>query len=144
SRQGVGRMILELCEAAAAAEGFGRLELMGTLAGQPLYTAYGFVAAEVVEDSRGGVAVPLVRMEKSMCRCERTLSRSVRSGWGVHVSTWPGALASYSNMCLNKALFETRLGRRHRGGGGRDASDRGVRSRGLRCPQGRRGRGPGV
>lgn len=66
SRQGVGRMILELCEAAAAAEGFSRLELMGTLAGQPLYTAYGFVAVEVVEDSRGGVAVPLVRMEKSI------------------------------------------------------------------------------
>jgi GNAT superfamily N-acetyltransferase len=34
TRRGVGRLILELCEAAAAAEGFGTLELMSTLSGQ--------------------------------------------------------------------------------------------------------------
>ena len=37
-------MILSLCE--AAAEGFTRLELMSTLSGERLYTAYGFRALE--------------------------------------------------------------------------------------------------
>src|SRR6185437_6428237 len=36
-RRGVGRLILQLCEAAARAEGFTRLELMATLSGRPLY-----------------------------------------------------------------------------------------------------------
>lgn len=64
ARRGVGRLILELCEAAAAAEGFTRLQLMGTRSGEPLYSAYGFVAGERVVDSTGGAPVPLVRMEK--------------------------------------------------------------------------------
>jgi GNAT superfamily N-acetyltransferase len=64
ARQGVGWLILTLCERTAAAEGFGRLELMGTMSGQSLYTAYGFIPVEHVEDDRGGAAVPLVKMEK--------------------------------------------------------------------------------
>ena len=64
ARQGVGRLILTLCEKAAAAEGFTRLELMGTLSGQPLYTAYGFAAVERIEDDRGGAPVPLFKMAK--------------------------------------------------------------------------------
>ncbi len=64
ARRGVGRLILSLCEAAAAAEGFTRLELMSTLAGEPLYTAYGFRPLERLEDSTGGAAVPIVRMDK--------------------------------------------------------------------------------
>lgn len=64
ARRGVGRLILSLCEAAAAAEGFTRLELMSTLSGEPLYTAYGFRPLERLEDSAGGVPVPLLRMEK--------------------------------------------------------------------------------
>lgn len=66
ARRGVGRMILELCERAAAAEGFRRLELMGTLSGQHLYAVHGFVPVEHTEDASGGVAVPLVKMEKSI------------------------------------------------------------------------------
>jgi GNAT superfamily N-acetyltransferase len=64
ARRGVGRLILSLCEAAAAAEGFTRLELMSTLSGEPLYTAYGFRALERLEDATGGAPVPIVRMEK--------------------------------------------------------------------------------
>src|SRR6266851_2981016 len=64
ARRGVGRLILSLCEAAAAAEGFTRLELMSTLSGEPLYTAYGFRALERLEDATGGAPVPLVRMDK--------------------------------------------------------------------------------
>jgi len=59
-RRGVGRLILTSCEAAAGAEGFSRLELVATLAGEPLYRAYGFDEIERISD--GGV--PLVRMTK--------------------------------------------------------------------------------
>lgn len=64
TRRGVGRLILSLCEAAAAAEGFRRLELMATLSGRPLYEAYGFTPIEAVVDGSGGAPVPLVRMGK--------------------------------------------------------------------------------
>ena len=64
ARRGVGRLILSLCEAAASAEGFRRLELMSTLSGEPLYTTYGFRALERVEDATGGAPVPIIRMEK--------------------------------------------------------------------------------
>jgi GNAT superfamily N-acetyltransferase len=66
TRRGVGRMILSLCEQAARAEGFSRVELMSTLAGEPLYRACGYVAGERVDDDRGGAAVPLVRMQKTL------------------------------------------------------------------------------
>jgi GNAT superfamily N-acetyltransferase len=67
ARRGVGRLVLSLCERAAAAEGFSRLELMSTLSGEPLYTAHGFQPLEWVPDATGGAAavpVPCVRMEK--------------------------------------------------------------------------------
>jgi hypothetical protein len=60
----VGRLILQLCEDAARAEGFKRLELMATLSGRPLYESYGFAAIEEIVDARGGAPVPLVRMGK--------------------------------------------------------------------------------
>jgi GNAT superfamily N-acetyltransferase len=66
TRRGVGRLILSLCEAAAAAEGFTRLSLMSTLAGEPFYTAYGFRPLERVDDATGGAVVPLIRMEKTV------------------------------------------------------------------------------
>lgn len=66
ARQGVGRFILGLCEDAARAEGFRRMELMATLAGEPLYRACGYRAVERLTDDRGGVPVPLVRMEKNL------------------------------------------------------------------------------
>ena len=64
TRQGVGRLILSLCESAAAAEGFTRMELMSTLSGEPLYTACGFQPVERLEDATGGAAVPIIRMVK--------------------------------------------------------------------------------
>ena len=64
TRRGVGRLIVSLCEAAAAAQGFSRVELMATRSGRPLYEAAGFVAIEEVEDSSGGAPVPLTRMGK--------------------------------------------------------------------------------
>jgi len=66
ARRGVGRLILTLCEEAARAEGFRRLELMATLSGRALYSRCGYRDIEAVEDARGGAAVPLVRMGKSI------------------------------------------------------------------------------
>jgi GNAT superfamily N-acetyltransferase len=64
ARRGVGRLVLSLCEAAAAAEGFTRLELVATLAGERLYTATGFTPLERLDASVSSVPVPCVRMEK--------------------------------------------------------------------------------
>ena len=65
-RRGVGRLILSLCEAAARAAGFARVELMATMAGEPLYRACGYQPVERIEDSRGGAAVPMLRMAKPL------------------------------------------------------------------------------
>ncbi|HEX7887479.1 MAG TPA: GNAT family N-acetyltransferase [Phenylobacterium sp.] len=66
ARRGVGRLILDLCEAAARAAGFSRVELMATLSGRALYSRCGYHDIEAIEDARGGVAVPLVRMGKTI------------------------------------------------------------------------------
>jgi GNAT superfamily N-acetyltransferase len=66
ARRGVGRLILNLCSAAAAAEGFTELELMATMAGQPLYAAAGFVVTEHLTEAAGGAPVPLARMRRSI------------------------------------------------------------------------------
>jgi GNAT superfamily N-acetyltransferase len=66
TRRGVGRLILALCEDAARSEGFRTVELMATLAGEPLYRACGYELRERVVDDRGGAGVPLVRMSKRL------------------------------------------------------------------------------
>ncbi len=66
TRRGVGRLVLTLCEDAARAEGFTRIELMATLSGVPLYRACGYQPIEDVTDDRGGVPVPLLRMRKRL------------------------------------------------------------------------------
>ncbi len=65
-RKGVGRLIISLCESAAKAEGFTRMELVATLSGEPLYRACGFESYENIVDDRGGAGVPLLRMRKSL------------------------------------------------------------------------------
>jgi GNAT superfamily N-acetyltransferase len=67
ARRGVGKMILQLCEDAARAAGFGRTEMMATLAGEPFYRSHGYRPVESVRsDPIGAVRVPLLRMEKSL------------------------------------------------------------------------------
>jgi GNAT superfamily N-acetyltransferase len=65
ARRGIGRLVLSLCEAAAAREGFRSLELVATVSGEPLYRACGFSIVErfEVQTSRA-VTVPLARMAK--------------------------------------------------------------------------------
>jgi GNAT superfamily N-acetyltransferase len=66
TRRGVGRLILSLCEAAAAAEGFRRVELAATLSGEPLYLACGYRPIEPIAVAADGVKVPLIRMGKAL------------------------------------------------------------------------------
>jgi len=68
TRRGLGRRILEECEAAARREGFGRLDLMATLAGVPLYQAFGFTPTAEVTDIAlaDGVRVACLAMDKDI------------------------------------------------------------------------------
>lgn len=67
ARRGVGRLILKLCENAAASEGFTRVELAGTMAGVPLYRACGYRDLEAFEaETRSGIRIPLMRMGKTL------------------------------------------------------------------------------
>ncbi len=67
TRQGVGRLVLQLCEDAARAAGFTSATMMATMAGVPLYRACGYAEAEApITANIDGVAVPLVRMEKRL------------------------------------------------------------------------------
>lgn len=65
-RRGIGRLILDLCESAARDAGFKQTEMMATLSGEPLYRACGYTEIERRTDDVDGVAVPLVRMGKSI------------------------------------------------------------------------------
>lgn len=67
ARQGVGKLVITLCEEAAVRAGFRTATMMATMAGVPLYRACGYAEAEPpVEVSVDGVCVPLVRMEKRL------------------------------------------------------------------------------
>lgn len=66
-RRGIGRLVLSLCEAAAAREGFRALELVSTLAGEPLYSSFGFTIVErIAVPTSSGLTVPCARMRKKM------------------------------------------------------------------------------
>lgn len=67
TRKGVGRLILDACEAAARAEGFSRVEMAATLGGVPLYRACGYHDIEPFEAvTSTGYRVPLIRMGKAL------------------------------------------------------------------------------
>ncbi|HWY54853.1 MAG TPA: GNAT family N-acetyltransferase [Terriglobales bacterium] len=66
-RRGIGRMILETCEKAAAAAGFTRFEMGATLTGVPLYRASGYVQIERLDvPLKNGESLAVIRMEKRM------------------------------------------------------------------------------
>jgi GNAT superfamily N-acetyltransferase len=69
TRRGLGRAILERCERDAAAEGFSSLVLGATLAGEPLYRAFGFAEDERFDvEMPDGVKVECVAMHRSIKR----------------------------------------------------------------------------
>ncbi len=64
-RRGLGRYVLSVCEQAARSAGFTHVELMATLAGEPLYRACGYGEIErIISASKGGIDVPGLRMGK--------------------------------------------------------------------------------
>ena len=66
ARRGVGTAILDACEAAAAARGFTRCELLATLPGVPFYAARGYVAGAAERHRFDGVDVDFVPMAKAL------------------------------------------------------------------------------
>jgi GNAT superfamily N-acetyltransferase len=65
ARRGIGAALMRHCERAATGAGFKTMELVATLAGQPLYAAFGFAAVEHFEiPLRPTLTMPVVRMSK--------------------------------------------------------------------------------
>jgi N-acetylglutamate synthase-like GNAT family acetyltransferase len=64
-RQGIGSLIMRVCETGAREAGFTSLELVATLPGEPLYKAFGYVVAERFESVLPDkTALPFARMTK--------------------------------------------------------------------------------
>jgi len=65
ARRGFARLLYERCAADAIAAGFRELELMATLAGEPLYLALGFVPLQRESPTLpDGEQLPMVHMRK--------------------------------------------------------------------------------
>jgi GNAT superfamily N-acetyltransferase len=63
ARRGIGRLVLSLCEAAAVREGFRSLEVVATVAGEPLYSDPGFPVIEPTEvPTSNADTIPCARM----------------------------------------------------------------------------------
>jgi GNAT superfamily N-acetyltransferase len=69
ARRGIGRSILVASERAILAARFHAVDLVATLAGEPLYAAFGYTAVERYEVAlAGGLSLPVVRMTKFLKR----------------------------------------------------------------------------
>lgn len=65
TRQGIGKLILSLGEAAARAEGFRSIELGATASGVLLYEKCGYTVIEdLSEPDKDGISVPIILMRK--------------------------------------------------------------------------------
>ena len=67
TRRGIGRSIIEACEAAARQEGFRSMELGATLPGEPLYAAMGYTVTTRFDIAMpDGETLPAAHMVKSL------------------------------------------------------------------------------
>jgi GNAT superfamily N-acetyltransferase len=67
ARRGIGSLILEACEEAAAEAGFTRLEMGATLSGVAFYRAKGYVEVEnQAVPLTNGETLPIVKMTKAL------------------------------------------------------------------------------
>jgi N-acetylglutamate synthase-like GNAT family acetyltransferase len=66
ARRGIGKSILRACEDAIVSAQFLKADLVATLAGEPLYGAFGYSVVERYEiPLANGLGLPVVRMSKS-------------------------------------------------------------------------------
>ncbi len=66
-RRGIGRSIMAACEDAIVGAGFRNVEIVATLAGEPLYASFGYAVVERYEiPMTGGLTLPAVRMTKTI------------------------------------------------------------------------------
>lgn len=69
ARRGIGRSIMVACEQAIVRAGFRMVDIVATLAGEPLYAAFGYAVVERYEiPMAGDLSLPAVRMTKRMER----------------------------------------------------------------------------
>ncbi|MEG4218262.1 GNAT family N-acetyltransferase [Microcoleus sp. Pol14C6] len=69
ARQGIGSLIIQVCEQAAERAGFKEVETIATLAGEPFYTKFDYQAIERFEiPLPNSQLLPVVRMFKSLAR----------------------------------------------------------------------------
>jgi GNAT superfamily N-acetyltransferase len=67
ARRGIGRLIMDACQRAIAQARFRSIELVATLAGEPLYAAFSYTAVERYDiPLAGGLRLPAVRMVKTL------------------------------------------------------------------------------
>jgi predicted N-acetyltransferase YhbS len=69
ARRGIGRKIMSACEQAIIEAGFRTVDIVATLAGEPLYASFGYAVVERYEIAMAGrFDLPVVRMTRSMKR----------------------------------------------------------------------------
>ena len=67
ARHGIGRSIMTACEQAIIDVGFHTVEIVATLAGEPLFASFEYAVVERYNLAlAGGLSLPVVRMSKSM------------------------------------------------------------------------------
>ncbi len=67
ARKGIGRRIIQACEAAAKADGFTKMELGATVPGEPLYAALGYEVTDRFEiPMADGITLPCAHMRKEL------------------------------------------------------------------------------
>ena len=67
ARQGIGKLMINLCEAAAANNGFKAMELGATLPGEPLYAAMGYKSLEQIKAAMpDGEHLAVIKMRKDL------------------------------------------------------------------------------
>jgi len=66
ARRGIGRSIMAACEQAIVEAGFRKVEIVATLAGEPLYAKFGYAVVERYDiPLTRGLNLPVVRMARS-------------------------------------------------------------------------------
>jgi GNAT superfamily N-acetyltransferase len=67
ARRGIASAIMAACERAIIEAGFRRVEIVATLAGEPLYRRFGYEVRERFElPLQGGLVLPVVRMGRTV------------------------------------------------------------------------------